>query len=596
MSRPRRAVLLFGLCLVVLFGAMAWLSSALLDLERAERQAREDAAMEEAVRLALWRMDSAVAPLLAELNSHPLYAYETFYPAELNRAQATTNTDGWLVPSPLLTGSGEFVKLHFRIDADGELRSPQVPGGPDLDQALDYVTEDQVQAWAGQLDTLRGWLQPDQLLAAADAPTVVPPTPFRDPAPERLAMLTTAPANKIRKPVQPEAQQAQQQMMNTQEFNVRTIATNELAMVQQKAVNYYNPPALQVSGMARPLWMDSELVLARRLSGIECEQLQGAWLDWPSLSAWLVGLVPDLLPGATLEPLPVNTIDPGGRTLAALPARLVPGALAVPPDDPASPVRLTLVVAWTGVVLAALAVAALLWGTVSLSERRAAFVSAVTHEMRTPLTTFRMYSEMLAGGMVTGEKRARYLQTLQREADRLGHLVENVLAYARLERGRATTSVDELAVGDLLDRALPRLADRAVQADMEVVLETHGAVRDLRVRADTARVEQILLNLVDNACKYAADADDRTIHLDARVQGNKVVVCVRDHGPGIARSERRRLFQPFTKSAEEAAQSAPGVGLGLAISRSLARDMGGDLAWVDADGEGAALDLALRRA
>ena len=74
---------------------------------------------------------------------------------------------------------------------------------------------------------------------------------------------------------------------------------------------------------------------------------------------------------------------------------------------------------------------------VALSERRGAFVSAVTHELRTPLTTFRMYAEMLAEGMVPSpEARQKYLETLRREADRLAHLVENVLQYARLERGR----------------------------------------------------------------------------------------------------------------------------------------------------------------
>ena len=86
-----------------------------------------------------------------------------------------------------------------------------------------------------------------------------------------------------------------------------------------------------------------------------------------------------------------------------------------------------------------MAIGLVLGGALSLSERRGTFVSAVTHELRTPLTTFRLYTEMLDEGMVaSGESQRNYMKTLRSEADRLGHLVENVLSFARLERGRAT--------------------------------------------------------------------------------------------------------------------------------------------------------------
>src|SRR4029450_11528739 len=116
-----------------------------------------------------------------------------------------------------------------------------------------------------------------------------------------------------------------------------------------------------------------------------------------------------------------------------------------------SPIRFALCLAWGCMMLAVAAVMMLLQGPLSLSQRRGAFVSAVTHELRTPLTTFKMYSEMLADGMVTEEnKRQQYLATLCSEANRLSHLVENVLAYARLERGSARTRVERLALGELI--------------------------------------------------------------------------------------------------------------------------------------------------
>jgi signal transduction histidine kinase len=236
----------------------------------------------------------------------------------------------------------------------------------------------------------------------------------------------------------------------------------------------------------------------------------------------------------------------------------------------------------------------MLFGVWSLSERRAAFVSAVTHELRTPLTTFRLYTEMLGQGMVADEGRRReYLRTLAAEADRLSHLVENVLSYARLERGPPPSHHENVTLSQILARVTPRLAARAGQAGMELAVVASPATAEATVQADVSAVEQILFNLVDNACKYAAGATDRRIHVDAEVNGNQVLLRVRDHGPGLDRAALRRLFQPFNKSAHEAAKSAPGVGLGLALSRRYAQAMGGELTLERSGDGGAAFTLRL---
>src|SRR4030095_6405260 len=229
------------------------------------------------------------------------------------------------------------------------------------------------------------------------------------------------------------------------------------------------------------------------------------WLDWPELRRWLLESVRDLLPGAALEPVRGEPAEKSARVLAALPARLIPGQVVEDAPAAPSPIRISLVVAWACVLVAAGAVAALLLGVLSLSERRAAFVSAVTHELRTPLTTFRMYSEILAGGMLADEeKRKRYLGTLCTEADRLSHLVENVLSFARLEKRAADAGRRETrSVAEIPDRAARRLHDRAEQAGMSFVIDVPEEARAAGVRADVAAVEQVLFNLVDNACKYA---------------------------------------------------------------------------------------------
>jgi signal transduction histidine kinase len=341
------------------------------------------------------------------------------------------------------------------------------------------------------------------------------------------------------------------------------------------------PPVTDLvgEGVFKPLWIGSELVLARRVNFADRFVVQGVWLNWTNLRQSLVASVNDLFPAAEVRPVLTANTDPQARLLAAIPAQLVISPSSAPPLPAWSAVRTALVVAWLCVLLAALAVAVLLHGTVSLSERRAAFVSAVTHELRTPLTTFKMYSEMLAEGMVPDEtKRKSYLSTLCSEANRLSHLVENVLAYARLERGSARSRVECVSLGQLIDRVKSRLDQRAEQAGMKIVIDSDASNLQTPVHVDVSAVEQILFNLVDNACKYAAPtATEKLIHLEALPDGKFAMLRVRDHGQGISLEGAKRLFQPFSKSAHEAAHSAPGVGLGLALCRRLSRSMGGDL-------------------
>jgi signal transduction histidine kinase len=253
---------------------------------------------------------------------------------------------------------------------------------------------------------------------------------------------------------------------------------------------------------------------------------------------------------------------------------------------------LSLVIAWASVLVAAAAAAALLWGAIALSERRGAFVSAVTHELRTPLTTFLLYTEMLDEGMLAEEKRNGYVTALRGEAERVSHLVENVLAYSQLEGNRARAHVEDVALGELLGRPCERLRQRAAESGMEIVCDVSNAAH-LEVRADRGAVELILFNLVDNACKYASSAEDKRIHVDAAPRGAVAAITVRDHGPGVSPDAARRLFRPFSKSAHDAANSAPGVGLGLSLCRRLARSLGGDLVLDKSDGPGASFTLTL---
>lgn len=431
--------------------------------------------------------------------------------------------------------------------------------------------------------------------------------PQQDANPQR-ASRSNSQRGSPRQAPSPQAQQAyfpqsvtrRQELLRDVEWQTRNRAYESFAinsiLQQRYNSNSAAPSVKQVvrEGVTRPAWVGEKLILARRVVLGDKVYVQGCWLDWPKIKAMLMEEIDHLLPEVDLVPVTPDNAEnvPAGRMLATLPVQIVvPNAILATAINPPqlnrstvsdlpklSPIQLSLIIAWSCMVLAAGAVAILLRGVVTLSERRGAFVAAVTHELRTPLTTFRMYAEMLAGGMVPSEeKRQKYMETLRVEADRLAHLVENVLAYARLERGRPGRRREKICVAKLFENITPRLEDRATQAKMNFVIEADESTQETVVNTDPGAVEQVLFNLVDNACKYAGAVDDRRVHLRATVNESTVQFAVIDHGPGITASEAKRLFQPFSKSVQQAANSAPGVGLGLALCRRLASELGGQL-------------------
>lgn len=355
-----------------------------------------------------------------------------------------------------------------------------------------------------------------------------------------------------------------------------------------------------------PLDDGPELLVSRRVWLDERPSTQGLWMDWPALERWLLDAVADLLPQARLLPI-TEGAGPSdeaarGRLLANIPVALLPGTvpLAIAPD--ATPAHLPLLITWGAAVAAIGSIALVLRAAIELGERRGRFVSAVTHELRTPLTTFRLYAQMLADGMIKDEPaRSEYLTTLKHESERLARIVENVLDYARLGDRRRLRRAEPVAAGELIERLRPALERRAALCDMEIHVEetdAEAAVTGRMVGADAQTVERILLNLVDNACKYAASAADRRILIrigpggGGGLGGRGLEIAVIDHGPGIAATDDALIFHPFQRGRATDG-SIPGLGLGLALARGLARELGGDLRLMPGRGIGAEFRLSL---
>ena len=357
-------------------------------------------------------------------------------------------------------------------------------------------------------------------------------------------------------------------------------------------------PEGEAGGHQAVVWLDppgpGEPATLAFLASADEALFRGFVLDWPGLRDRLLFEVRDLFPDARLERgLAGQSAGPLGTRLANLPV-----ALIVEPPPPAraaglTPGRAALGIAWLAALVAAVAVGITLRKSIDLSERRRRFVSAVTHELRTPLTTFQMYSEMLADGVVpTEQRRGEYLQTLKEESKRLSTMVANVLAHARLEERRGPRVAESTTLQALLSRLKPSLQRRVESTPMRLEVQNDGPAEASLV-VDTEAVGQILGNLVDNAAKYANGTSPSTIHLVANAANGSLVLTVRDHGPGIAREQAAAIFEPFERGGRDPSDPVPGVGLGLALARGLARDLGGELTLESPAGGGACFRLEL---
>jgi len=225
------------------------------------------------------------------------------------------------------------------------------------------------------------------------------------------------------------------------------------------------------------------------------------------------------------------------------------------------------------------------------AAQKTSFVANVSHEFKTPLTTIRLYSELLEQGRVAeSEKRGEYLRTIGRETQRLARLVNNVLDFSRLEQGRKKYQLAPLdlsvALAQLLDAHAPRIAESGLELKRDLPVEKVSVV------TDRDAVEQIVLNLLDNACKYAAAGGEAIVALHPRADGG-VEVRVGDRGPGVPAAHRERIFEKFHRVDDTLTAEKGGAGLGLSIARQLARGLGGDLTYEGRSGGGAEFVLYL---
>jgi signal transduction histidine kinase len=233
-----------------------------------------------------------------------------------------------------------------------------------------------------------------------------------------------------------------------------------------------------------------------------------------------------------------------------------------------------------------------------LAQLKSDFVSTVSHELKTPLTSIRMFAEMLEQGVAQGDpqKQARYQSVIVQESQRLGLLIANLLDYAQIERGTRRYTPSRQPIGQLAQHAVAtfeilRDSERTGRNPVEVDVSSEAMHAEVDVDRDV--VVQAVLNLVSNAVKYGGDLP---IEVLAGADPTTAWISVRDRGPGIPANEQARIFKEFYRAPDAYRSNIEGTGLGLALVKRHVEALGGTVEVESEVGQGSTFTIRLPRA
>lgn len=207
---------------------------------------------------------------------------------------------------------------------------------------------------------------------------------------------------------------------------------------------------------------------------------------------------------------------------------------------------------------------------VALATKRQDFVSAITHELKTPLTAIKMYAEMLQSfGGLNEEKRQKYYSQIASEADRLSRLIQNVLNLSKLDGNRWNVQMRMERPKAVLDDFVATYSKNVEKQGFELTVSTDMEADKIHQLIDRDAIMQILMNLVDNSLKFSKNASYKMIHIELAIKGTDMYMAVRDYGPGIPQSEMKKVFQEFYRVENEMTRQTNGTGIGLSMVKKL---------------------------
>jgi signal transduction histidine kinase len=214
---------------------------------------------------------------------------------------------------------------------------------------------------------------------------------------------------------------------------------------------------------------------------------------------------------------------------------------------------------------------------INLSRRQSNFIDSVTHELKSPIASLKLYLQTLSRRQLSPAEQAKFFGDMLEDVERLDQLINHVLDAARIEQGIGSAVTRDVDLAELIGRVAASVCER-----QRVPLETVALqLAPCAVRGQPADLEIVLRNVIDNAVKYAGRPPRAAVSLNLSSDGN-AVIRVRDNGPGVPREMRRPIFGRFVRLGSELERTKPGTGLGLYIVGTLVRRMKGNIRVLDA--------------
>ena len=249
-----------------------------------------------------------------------------------------------------------------------------------------------------------------------------------------------------------------------------------------------------------------------------------------------------------------------------------------------------ILILFVSIVVGGVLVARSTYAEMRLAQQRTTFVANVSHELKTPLTSIRMFAEMLRDGRQPDEhKQKQYLDIMSAETERLTRLVNNVLDFSRMERGEKRYAMRPIDLVTLCSSVVESQRTRLEHNGFEVTFTTD--TDSLTANADEEAVKQALVNLLSNAEKYSTDVKE--IEVSVKQEAGSAMIRVSDRGIGVPASEAEMIFQEFHRVDDTLASKVKGTGLGLTIARRIVKDHGGDIRYRARQGGGSVFEILL---
>jgi signal transduction histidine kinase len=263
----------------------------------------------------------------------------------------------------------------------------------------------------------------------------------------------------------------------------------------------------------------------------------------------------------------------------------------IPPTAGRGTLNLALAALGVVIILGLLAIHHSTRKIADFSERQSRFVSAVTHELKTPLTNIRMYIEMLEQGMARDpEREQEYFRVLEAEGERLSRLITNVLELSRLEKRHRRPHLQEGTFGDVLADVEGLMQAALQQAGFRLMIENRLT---RPIRYDREIMVQVLINLIENSLKFGRSSPSKAIAIRLREAGDRVRIEVADTGPGIPEGDVKKIFNDFYRAQNAVTAAAGGTGIGLALVRRFVTLLGGRVSAANNPGPGCTISIEL---